>query len=54
MVKVDIAEEEIKALDVLLDKAEVKPIIGFKVVSMRYKIEIALQKKAEQDKKEKK
>jgi len=51
MVVVDISNEEIKALDVVLDKTEVKPIVGFKLVSLRYRIGVALQKKIAKDKK---
>lgn len=54
MVLVDIKNEEIAALDMVLDQAKVKPIIGFKVISLRYKIENALRKNAEKAKSESK
>jgi len=52
MVKIDIDKEEIKAFDIILDKAEVKPIVGFKLISIRYKIENALRKDIERAKKD--
>lgn len=44
MVKVEITNEEIQALDILLDKVELKPIVGFKVVGLRYKIQQEVNK----------
>jgi len=50
MVKVEINSDEIKALDVLMDKAEVRPIVGFKVTSFRIRIQQALQEAEAQKK----
>ena len=50
MVLVDIKNEEIRALDVLLDAAKVKPIVGFAMISLRYRIETKLRKNAEKAK----
>ena len=54
MVMIDIDKEEIKALDVVLNKVEVKPMVGFKLISLRYKIENVLRKNAEKVKKDEK
>lgn len=54
MVLVEINDEEIKALDIILNKAEVKPMVGFKLISLRYNIDIALRKKMEKVKRDEK
>lgn len=47
MVMIEINEDEIKAFDIILNKADVRAMVGFKLISVRYKIEQALQKQAE-------
>ncbi len=46
MVKVEIEKEELQALDMLLDKVEVKPIIGYKIISFRLRVRQAIEKEA--------
>ncbi len=45
MVNVEINDDEIKALDIILNKAEVKPVVGFKLINLRYRIENAVRAK---------
>jgi len=42
MVSIEINNEEIQALDIVLGKVEVKPIIGYKLATLRIKIQNAL------------
>lgn len=46
MVLVEIEDAEVQALDVVLNIADVKPMVGFKLVNLRYKIDLALRKRA--------
>ena len=48
MVKVEIEDAEIQALDVILNQADVKPMVGFKLINLRYRIDVALQARAKQ------
>jgi len=47
MVKIDIVEKEIEALDIVLKKAEVPVVVGFLVGSLRARIQQAIQKEQE-------
>lgn len=46
MVKTSIEKDELQALDIVLDKIEVKPIIGYKIISFRLRVRQAIEKEA--------
>ncbi len=46
MVKINIEKDELQALDIILDKAVVKPIIGYKIIGFRLRVHQAIEKEA--------
>lgn len=45
MVKVEIQAEEVQAFDVLLNETKVKPMVGYKLINFRFRVQQEMGKK---------